>query len=140
MTGRFEIMKAVGGIISTSVSALFLFAIAIVNILVLISVYRTFQAVKRGAPFVEDDFDLLLNNRGFLARIFRPLFRLVTKSWHMLPIGLPVRSRLRHRDRSRLVRHFGHAGGQRRIASRRSWSSRHCSRPACRWSTPPTAC
>ena len=88
MAGSFQSMKAVGGIISTSASALFLFAIAIVNVLVLISVYRTFQAVKRGEAFVEDDFDLLLNSRGFLSRIFRPLFGLVTKSWHMLPIGL----------------------------------------------------
>jgi high-affinity nickel-transport protein len=80
-------MKAVGGIISTSASATFLFAIALVNILVLVSVYRTFQAVKRGEPFADDDFDILLNNRGFLARIFRPLFRLVTKSWQMLAIG-----------------------------------------------------
>ena len=71
----------------TLISALFLFAIAIFNIIVLTSIYRTFQAVKRGKPFVEEDFDVLLNSRGFLARIFRPLFRLVTKSWHMLPIG-----------------------------------------------------
>jgi nickel/cobalt transporter (NiCoT) family protein len=34
-------MKEVGGVISTSVSALFLFAIAISNIIVLISIYRT---------------------------------------------------------------------------------------------------
>ena len=88
MTGRFESMKAVGSVISTSASALFLFAIAIVNILVFVSVYRTFQAVMRGEPFIENDFDLLLNSRGFLSRIFRPLFRLVTKSWHMLAIGL----------------------------------------------------
>jgi high-affinity nickel-transport protein len=87
LTSRFDTMKAVGGIISTSASALFLFAIAFINILVLISVYRTFQAVKRGEPFAEDDFDILLNKRGFLSRIFRPLFRLVTKSWHMLAIG-----------------------------------------------------
>ncbi len=87
LTSRFDSMKAIGGVIGTSVSALFLFAIAIFNIIVLISIYRTFQAVKRGKPFVEEDFDVLLNNRGFLARIFRPLFRLVTKSWHMLPIG-----------------------------------------------------
>jgi high-affinity nickel-transport protein len=87
LTSRFDSMKAVGGIIGTSASALFLFAIAFINILVLISVYRTFQAVKRGEPFAEGDFDILLNKRGFLSRIFRPLFRLVTKSWHMLAIG-----------------------------------------------------
>jgi len=87
LTSRFDSMKEVGGIVSTSVSALFLFAIAFVNILVLISVYRTFQAVKRGEPFAEEDFDILLNKRGFLSRIFRPLFGLVTRSWHMLAIG-----------------------------------------------------
>jgi len=87
VTARFDWLKAVGGVISTSASALFLFALATVNILVFISVYRTFQAVKRGEPFVEDDFDILLNSRGLLARIFRPLFKLVTKSWHMFPIG-----------------------------------------------------
>ncbi len=87
LTSRFDSMKAVGGIISTSASALFLFAIALVNALVLVSVYRTFQAVKRGEPFAADDFDILLNSRGFLARIFRPLFRFVTRSWHMLAIG-----------------------------------------------------
>ena len=87
LTSRFDSMKAVGGMISTSASALFLFAIALVNALVLVSVYRTFQAVKRGEPFAADDFDILLNSRGFLARIFRPLFRLVTRSWHMLAIG-----------------------------------------------------
>jgi len=87
LTLRFDSLKAVGGIIGASASALFLFAIAFVNILVLISVYRTFQAVKRGEPFAEEDFDILLNKRGFLSRIFSPLFRLVTRSWHMLAIG-----------------------------------------------------
>jgi high-affinity nickel-transport protein len=87
LTSRLGSMKALGGIISTCASALFLFAIALVNVLVLVSVYRTFQAVKRGEPFAADDFDILLNSRGILARIFRPLFRLVTESWHMLVMG-----------------------------------------------------
>jgi nickel/cobalt transporter (NiCoT) family protein len=88
MTSRFDSMKAVGGIISTSASALFLFAIALLNIVVLISVYRTFQAVKRGESFVENDFDILLNSRGLLSRFFRPMFKLVTKSWQMFLIGI----------------------------------------------------
>jgi nickel/cobalt transporter (NiCoT) family protein len=87
LTSRFDSMKAVGGVISTLVSALFLFAIAIFNIIVLMSIYRTFHAVKAGKPFAEEDFDILLNKRGFLSRIFRPLFLLVTKSWHMFAIG-----------------------------------------------------
>ena len=36
---------------------------------------------------MEEDFDLLLNSRGVMARLFRPLFRLVTTSWHMFPLG-----------------------------------------------------
>ena len=55
--------------------------------LILISVYRTFQKVKRGGTFIDSDLDILLNNRGFLARIFRPVFGLVTRSWHMFPVG-----------------------------------------------------
>ena len=87
VSSEFESLKAIGGVISTSASALFLFLLAAFNVIVLVSVWRTFQAVKRGEAFCEDDFDLLLNSRGFLARIFRPLFGLVTKSWHLFPIG-----------------------------------------------------
>ena len=120
VSGSFDSLKAFGDVVGTCVSALFLFAIAFFNILVLISVYRTFQAVKRGAPFVESDFDLLLNNRGFLARIFRPLFRLVTQELAHAADRLPVRARLRHRDRSRAIRHLCDAGRERGLARRRS--------------------
>jgi high-affinity nickel-transport protein len=87
VTSRFESLKDIGSIISTSASAAFLFLLALMNFIVLLSVWRTFRAVKRGEPFVEEDLDLLLNSRGFLARIFRPVFRLVTKSWHLFFVG-----------------------------------------------------
>jgi len=87
VSSQFEDLKAWGGIVGPSASAIFLFLLAAFNIVVLISVWRTFQGVKRGEPFSEDDFDILLNNRGFLARLFRPLFRIVSKSWHLFPIG-----------------------------------------------------
>jgi high-affinity nickel-transport protein len=85
--GSFQSFQDVGGTISTAVSALFLLAIAVMNIVIFVSVYRSYRQVRRGGAYVEEDLDLLLNNRGFLARIFRPLFRLVTKSWHMFPLG-----------------------------------------------------
>jgi len=84
---RFDTFKAIGGVISTSASAFFLFAIAIMNILIFVAVFRTFRAVKRGERFIEEDMDMLLNKRGLLARLFRPLFRMVGRSWHMLAIG-----------------------------------------------------
>ena len=33
------------------------------------------------------DFDLLLNKRGVVSRFFRPLFKLISSSWHMFPLG-----------------------------------------------------
>jgi high-affinity nickel-transport protein len=77
----------VGGIIGTAVSATFLFAIAAANLVILRSVWRTYRHVRAGGSYVDEDFDLLLNNRGLLARLFRPMFRLVGKSWHMFPLG-----------------------------------------------------
>jgi high-affinity nickel-transport protein len=84
---NFDNLKGVGGLISTSVSALFLFVIAAMNILILRGVWQSFQTVRRGGAYVEEDLDILLNQRGFAARIFRPLFKLITKSWHMFPLG-----------------------------------------------------
>jgi len=85
---RMDGFKAIGGIIGTLVSTLFLFGIAIVNLVILQAVYRTFREVRRGEPYVEEDFDLLLGSRGFLARLFRPVFRMIRSSWHMYPLGL----------------------------------------------------
>jgi nickel/cobalt transporter (NiCoT) family protein len=80
--------RNIGSVIGTLVSAFFLLAIAAVNLVILRSVFRTFQSVRRGEPYVEEDIDLLLANRGFLARIFRRIFSLIRKSWHMYPLGL----------------------------------------------------
>ena len=85
---RFDAFKSFGAVAGTLVSALFLFAIAVANIIVLSSVWRTFQAVKRGGRFVEEDLDLMLANRGLLGRLFRRFFRLIERSWQMYPLGL----------------------------------------------------
>jgi len=84
---RFDSFESIGGIIGTSVSSFFLLAIAVANIIVLISVYRTFQHVKRGGQFVDEDLNLILGKRGFFGRIFRKLFRLIEQSWQMYLIG-----------------------------------------------------
>ncbi|HEY1783612.1 MAG TPA: HoxN/HupN/NixA family nickel/cobalt transporter [Roseiarcus sp.] len=88
LQSKFNNFATVGGVVGTLVSAFFLFAIAAANILVLISIYRTFRIVKRGGKFVEEDLDLMLSQRGFMARILRRFFRLIERSWHMYPLGL----------------------------------------------------
>ncbi len=84
---RFSALASVGGIIGTGVSAFFLIAIAIANLFILRSVYRTFRHVKRGGRFVEEDLNLVLGQRGFFGRIFRNLFGMIDHSWQMYPIG-----------------------------------------------------
>jgi high-affinity nickel-transport protein len=84
---RMDSARAIGGVIGTLVSTLFLFAIAIANLIVLRSIYCAFVRVRGGAAYLEEDFDLLLANRGFLSRFFRPMFDLITRSWHMYPLG-----------------------------------------------------
>jgi nickel/cobalt transporter (NiCoT) family protein len=88
LQGDFESFKSVGSVIGTLVSAFFLLAIALANVLVLISIYRTFQTVKKGGRFVEEDLDLALANRGVLGRFFRRFFRVIARSWHMYPLGV----------------------------------------------------
>jgi nickel/cobalt transporter (NiCoT) family protein len=84
---RFDAFQHVGGIVSTSVSAFFLLAIALVNLLILRSVWLSFQHVRRGGDVGAARLDALLAERGFLARFLRPVFRIVSKSWHMYPLG-----------------------------------------------------
>lgn len=84
---RVEGWKQFGGIISTSASALFLFLIAAMNIVILRGVWKAFERVRHGLPYSDDDLDLLLNNRGLLSRLFRPMFRFVSKPVWMFPLG-----------------------------------------------------
>ncbi len=87
LEGRFQSFKLVGGTIGTLVSVVFLFLVAAANFMILCAVYRTFRAVRRGKDFVEEDLDYLLAQRGILGRLFRPVFRLIERSWQMYPLG-----------------------------------------------------
>lgn len=87
LLGSFASFKSIGGIIGTAVSSLFLLVIATANILIFMSIYRTYQRVRKGGTYVEEDLDILLGNRGFLSRLLGPALRLVKRSWHMFPLG-----------------------------------------------------
>ena len=56
LAGSFDQLKTVGGVIGTSVSALFLFAIAAANLIVLRGVWRTFRHVRKGGRYVRGRF------------------------------------------------------------------------------------
>jgi high-affinity nickel-transport protein len=81
-------MRSVGGLIGTAVSGGFLLIIATINLIVLIDVYRTWRQVAKGGTYDDQTLDDYLNNRGLLARLFRPMLKVVTNSWNMYPIGI----------------------------------------------------
>ena len=85
--GGFEPFHAVGGIIGTGVSAAFLLVIGLANLVILRRIWATVSRARRGERVLDEELDTVLAGRGVLARIFRPLFRAVSRSWHMYPIG-----------------------------------------------------
>ena len=88
LESRFADLKAIGGMIGTSISAFFLFAIALANFVILVGLWRSFRRVRHGGRLVEEDLDMLLAGGGLMARACRRLFRLIAKSWYMYPLGL----------------------------------------------------
>src|ERR1700678_1620933 len=66
---RLDAVRNIASVIGTLVSVFFLFAIAIVNVIVLRSIYRAFVRVRRGEPYVEEDFNMLLGGRRLLSRL-----------------------------------------------------------------------
>ncbi len=87
LMGDFQRFRAVGGTISTTISTVFLLAIAAMNAVIFRSVWQTWRAVRRGGTYPDADFDAALGSRGIMVRILRPLLRLVSRSWHMFPLG-----------------------------------------------------
>jgi high-affinity nickel-transport protein len=84
---QFDAIKSFGAIVGTSISAFFLIAISLVNIMILRGVWQTFQEVRKGGAYTDQSPDMLMGG-GIMARIFRPLFRMTSRPWHMYPIGL----------------------------------------------------
>lgn len=84
---RFVALQTVGSVIGTTVSALFLFAIALLNLLVLISLWRVLRDARAGHGLTHVDPESLTVAGGILTRFLRPLVRMVLHSWQMYPLG-----------------------------------------------------
>ena len=88
LQSRFPGLVETGGTIGTAISASFLLVIAAVNAAVLIAVYRRLRQAKRGRDAGGYELDILLGRQSVLARMFRRLFRMISRSWQMYPLGL----------------------------------------------------
>ena len=71
-----------GRVIGPSVSGTFLLAIGLVNLVLWWQVWTVFQSLRRGGTKAEPE-----PPQGFFVRFLQPLFRLVTRSWHLYPLG-----------------------------------------------------
>ena len=87
-SGRLPDAAQFGAVAGTLVSALFLLALALINLVILRDLWGVFRRVGQGAALDQGGLERLLAGRGLLARLFRPLFRLVDAAWHMYPIGV----------------------------------------------------
>ena len=74
-------------LIGTSVSGVFLYLIAIINVVILVGILRVFVQMRRG-HYDEDELEAHLNNRGLLNRLLGRFTKSVSASWHMYPIGV----------------------------------------------------
>jgi nickel/cobalt transporter (NiCoT) family protein len=75
------------GLIGTSVSGIFLYLIAFINIVILAGILRVFVQMRRGT-YDEAALEDQLNNRGFMNRFFGRIMKSITKPWQMFPVGV----------------------------------------------------
>jgi nickel/cobalt transporter (NiCoT) family protein len=83
---QLDVIKDIGGIVGTSISAFFLIAIALMNVVIFRGVWQSFQKVRKGGGINDQTPEMLLGG-GLMARLFRPFFRMLSSPWHMYPIG-----------------------------------------------------
>ncbi|WP_037918568.1 Nickel transporter NicT [Actinacidiphila yeochonensis] len=77
----------VTGWIGTTVSGAFLYAIAIINLLILGGIWKLFRRMREGF-YDEAALEEHLNNRGLMNRLLGRVMKSVTKPWQMYPLGL----------------------------------------------------
>jgi high-affinity nickel-transport protein len=80
-------LQTTGALIGTLVSGSFLWIMGFINAVIVIGIYKIFQTLKQG-KLNQQELDNLLENRGFMNRFFRPLFKLISKPWHIYPVGV----------------------------------------------------
>jgi len=73
-------------VIGTTVSGSFLYVIAILNVLILVSIVRIFFDMRRGA-YDESELEQELNSRGFMNRFLGKHMNKIREPWQMYPLG-----------------------------------------------------
>jgi nickel/cobalt transporter (NiCoT) family protein len=75
------------GIIGTTVSGTFLYLIALLNLVVLISIVKVFREMRTGR-YSDEELERQLDNRGLMNRVFGGYAKRIDKPWKMYPVGV----------------------------------------------------
>jgi nickel/cobalt transporter (NiCoT) family protein len=84
--GQSGLHKATS-VIGTTVSGTFLYLIAILNIIILVSILRIFFEMRRGT-YDERQLEEQLDSRGFMNRFFGRRLDRIREPWQMYPVGV----------------------------------------------------
>jgi high-affinity nickel-transport protein len=79
-------LHATTNVIGTSVSGTFLYIIAILNLIILVSILKIFGAMRKG-EYDEETLEEHLNSRGFMNRFFGKRVNAIREPWQMYPVG-----------------------------------------------------
>ncbi len=79
-------LRSIGGLIGTSVSGVFLVLIGILNLGILLDILGVYRRMRSG-HYDRSALTQELQAGGLMSRIFGRLFKLVSQSWHLYPIG-----------------------------------------------------
>ncbi|WP_326834947.1 HoxN/HupN/NixA family nickel/cobalt transporter [Amycolatopsis rhabdoformis] len=75
------------GIVGTSMSGLFLYLIAVLNLIVLVGIFRLWRGMRSG-ELDEAALEAQLAKRGLLSRLLGRVTRAITRPGQMYPVGL----------------------------------------------------
>jgi nickel/cobalt transporter (NiCoT) family protein len=74
------------GLVGPVISGSFLFIIGILNLIILVSIFRIFRRMREG-DFDEAELEKELESRGFMNRFYGRATKAITKPWQMYPLG-----------------------------------------------------
>ncbi|RAJ34582.1 high-affinity nickel-transport protein [Kitasatospora sp. SolWspMP-SS2h] len=75
------------GVIGTSVSGVFLYVIAAINLVALAGIYKVYREMRAGR-YDEAQLEKHLDERGFMNRVLGRFTRSIRRPWQMYPLGV----------------------------------------------------
>jgi high-affinity nickel-transport protein len=80
-------LHSVTGVVGAAVSGTFLWIIGVLNLVVLIGIFRVLREMRAGR-YDEQQLEEQLDKRGLMNRLLGGLTKSVRKAWHSYPIGM----------------------------------------------------